>query len=172
MDSVTIRRAGAVDRVFLAEMLYEAAFSPDASRSPLHVAVQEPRNRRFLNGWPSRPGDIGVIAFQGARPIAAAWCRCFRGPEVLSPYASPGIPELAIAVVPDRRGQGVGRKLLTALGEEVSAEGLAALDLAVGVSNVSAVRLYRALGFQEVVSDGRSMRMRWRMQTAEDACVS
>lgn len=160
MDTVTIRRVGTADRAFLAEMLYEAAFPPDASRPPLDLAIQEPRNHRFLDDWSSRVGDIGAIALDSGRPIGAAWCRCFRGPEVLSPYADPAIPELAIAIVAERRGRGVGMKLLMALCQEVRAEGLAALDLAVGVSNTRAVRLYRALGFQEVATDGRSIRMR------------
>ncbi len=160
MDTITVRRAGTADRPFLAEMLYEAAFPPDASRPPLDLAMLEPRNRRFLDDWPSRPGDIGVIVLEGGRPIGAAWCRCFRGPEVLSPYADPAIPELAIAIVPDRRGRGVGRKLLMALCEEARVEGLGGVDLGVGVSNTPAVRLYQALGFQEIITDGRSVRMR------------
>lgn len=165
MDSVFVRRAGAADRAFLAEMLYEAAFPPDASRPPLDLAMQEPRNRRFLDDWPSRPGDIGVMALEGGRPIGAAWCRCFRGSEVLSPSADPAIPELAIALVPHRRGRGVGRKLLMALCREARAEGLAGLDLGVGVSNTPAIRLYRALGFQDVATDERSMRMHRDLRT-------
>ena len=54
--------------------------------------------------------------------------------------------------------------LLAALCEVVRAEGVPGLDLAVGISNVAAVRLYCALGFQEVASDGQSMRMRWNFQ--------
>ncbi len=165
MDTVSIRRASAADRAFLAEMLYEAAFPPDGSRPPLDLAMQEPRNRRFLDDWPSRPGDIGVIALDSDFPIGAAWYRSFRGPEVLSPYADPAIPELAIAIDSDRRGRGVGRRLLMALCEETHAAGLGALDLAVDISNTPAVRLYRGLGFQEVTTDGRSMRMRRNLRT-------
>lgn len=47
-----------------------------------------------------------------------------------------------------------------ALSREVRSEGLAGFDLAVGVSNMCAVRLYRAVGFQEVTRDGRSIWMR------------
>ena len=84
MDRVTLRRASSTDRAFLAEMLHEAAYPPGTSRPSLALAVQEPRNQRFLEGWSCQPGDIGVVALDGDRPIGAAWCRCFPGPEVLS----------------------------------------------------------------------------------------
>src|SRR5947209_20301944 len=68
---------------------------------------------RYVNNW-GRPGDAGLIAWENG-PIGAAWYRVF-------PASSPGFgfvdeqtPELTIAVVPSRRGSGLGGQLMEAL---------------------------------------------------------
>lgn len=56
---------------------------------------------------------------------------------------------LTIAVHPDARRQGVGRKLLSDLIDRVAACGAEALFLEVSTRNDSAIALYRAAGFAE-----------------------
>lgn len=55
-----------------------------------------------------------------------------------------------IFVAPARRGEGLGSRILGALGAAVQARGGAALRLAVVVENVAARRLYDRLGFTHV----------------------
>ena len=54
---------------------------------------------------------------------------------------------LTIAVRPERRGAGVGRRLLEGGAEMAAAAGAAQLHLEVAVDNAAALRLYAAAGF-------------------------
>lgn len=56
---------------------------------------------------------------------------------------------LTIAVHPDARRQGVGRKLLSGLIGQVAARGASALFLEVSAKNDSAIALYHVAGFNE-----------------------
>lgn len=71
-----------------------------------------------------------------------------------------------IAVAPDRRGQGVGKKLLEAVIEEARGRAVRELFLEVRVSNDTAQRLYESHGFREV---GR--RRNYYSAPTEDALV-
>lgn len=71
-----------------------------------------------------------------------------------------------IAVAPDRRGQGVGKKLLEAVIEEARGRAVRELFLEVRVSNDTAQRLYESHGFREV---GR--RKNYYSAPTEDALV-
>ncbi|MBN2206760.1 MAG: ribosomal protein S18-alanine N-acetyltransferase [Candidatus Aminicenantes bacterium] len=55
-----------------------------------------------------------------------------------------------IAVHPDRRGKGFGRGMLAATLEEMKASGIKTVTLEVRESNLTALGLYRSLGFQVV----------------------
>jgi GNAT superfamily N-acetyltransferase len=59
-------------------------------------------------------------------------------------------PEVAIAVVPDRRGAGVGGALLRALLNTARSQGFGALSLSVQRNNPAALRLYERNGFVKV----------------------
>ena len=59
-------------------------------------------------------------------------------------------PELAIAVVPNARGKGVGSALLEALLERARSEGYPSLSLSVDRLNKGAIALYEQHGFQRV----------------------
>lgn len=73
---------------------------------------------------------------------------------------------LTLAVAPDRRGQGVGRRLLDALIAAVHRRGAAAVTLEVRASNAVALRLYERAGF---VVEGR--RPRYYVDDGEDALI-
>jgi ribosomal protein S18 acetylase RimI-like enzyme len=103
---------------------------------------------RYVYAW-GRPGDAGVIALDDAFPVGAAWFRLFKEDAPGYGFVDEQTPELAIAVVPSRRGRGFGEELLSALMERAREEGHHALSLAVERDN-PAVRLYDRFGFREV----------------------
>lgn len=131
------------DVEFLWSMLIYAA-SIDERPAP---AVESIRNR-YLHNW-GRPGDLGLIASDAERPIGAAWLRLPIKDETHSAaFVANDVPELAIAVEPDRIGQGVGSFLLDRLLGQADRNEVPATVLSTRADN-PAVRLYRRFGFVE-----------------------
>ena len=143
---VRIRPAVAADQSFISEMQYEALFAPpDATPYP-HSILDEPGIRRYHAGFGTREGDVGRVARNDAGvPIGAAWVR-----QVDDGYGhvDDHTPELGIAVVADRRGNGVGTALLESL---IAAR--PRMSLSVDARN-PARGLYERLGFESVRTDG------------------
>lgn len=140
-----LRRADAADVHFLRQMIVQAAFRP-GSIPAFEDAVRAPHVAPWVEGW-MRPGDLGVIAEEDA-PVGAAWCRRFEGHETgVSGFVDGETPVLAIAVVGQRRGQGIGTALIEALGAQARAAGVRTMSLSVGRSN-PALRLYQRLGWE------------------------
>jgi len=130
------------DEPELERFVLMAAFNPDApipagARAMTHV-------RRWLDGWSAL--ETGVCWEENDRLVGAAWARRVEPVLVKSPLGQP-IPEVLIAVDPERRGQGIGRTLmeeLVAFAEEACEPGLC---LTVGEQNAVAVRFYERVGF-------------------------
>jgi ribosomal protein S18 acetylase RimI-like enzyme len=108
---------------------------------------QQPILARYAAAW-GRAGDIGWVAERENLVLGAAWLRLPLPADLGFGYVDLTIPELAIAVVPDRQGQGIGTELLTRVLN--SARPLfPAVSLSVR-SNNPAVRLYERAGFVPV----------------------
>ena len=73
---------------------------------------------------------------------------------------------LNLAVAPDCRRQGLGRKLLCTLTELLHSKGIESLSLEVRPSNQAALALYSELGFVQV---GR--RPKYYVNPTEDALI-
>ena len=144
-----IRPATADDQALLTEMQYEAFFvPPGAERFPRSI-LDEPAIRPYHVDFRSEPGDVGVVAVDDDRPIGAAWVRLVQGYGVVDDRT----PELGVAVVADRRGEGVGSALLTALFGRVQRCSLSCDD------RNPAIRLYQRLGFEVVEREGHHVVM-------------
>ena len=66
---------------------------------------------RYVRGW-GRPGDTAVVALEGGFAVGAAWYRALRRGRAGLRLRRRATPELAIAVVPSKRGHGIGEQLL------------------------------------------------------------
>ena len=84
----------------------------------------------YVKAW-GRPGDTAMIALVDGFPVGAAWFRLFKSSAPGYGFVEEQTPELAVAVVPNARGKGVGSALLTALLDRARADGYAALSLSV-----------------------------------------
>ena len=71
-----------------------------------------------------------------------------------------------VAVHPDYRGQGIARKLMTALMEAGASRGVTEYTLEVRVSNVGAIHIYEAHGFV-----GEGIRPGFYRMPTEDALI-
>ncbi len=103
---------------------------------------------RYVEGW-GRNGDMGCICEQDELPIGAAWLRLWSAKNRGYGYVDERIPELAIAVIPTSRGQGIGTALLTRT--LTAAKGtFPAVSLSIRSDN-PALKLYKRLGFEPVL---------------------
>ena len=118
-----IRPAGPNDVRFLSDMLRHAYYWHVGEDPDLPVA-------RYVTGW-GRPGDAGLIAAETAGPVGAAWYRLFPEEEAGFGFVDEATPELTIAVVPSRRGRGLGHELLEGLLETAREAGFERISLGV-----------------------------------------
>jgi ribosomal protein S18 acetylase RimI-like enzyme len=147
---VIVRRGGYQDVRFLRDMLHHAYDWRE--RDPGSTAM------RYVRAW-GRRGDTAVIALEDGFPVGAAWYRLFPAGEPGYGYVDDRTPELAIAVVPSKRGHGIGDALLRALLEKAREAGYERLSLSVDATNTGAIRLYERHGFATAADDGVSVTM-------------
>jgi ribosomal protein S18 acetylase RimI-like enzyme len=147
-----IRSGGARDVPFLRDMLRHAFYW----RTP--VGDVEPPLTRYVRDW-GRRGDRSLIIFDEYVPVGAAWYRLFKASDPGYGFIDEETPELSIAVVPSRRGKGLGRELLSALLIRAREDGFTALALSVEPDN-PALKLYEKLGFRKVGESGGSWTMK------------
>ena len=145
-----VRRGGHQDVRFLRDMLHHAYYWRE--RDPGSTAM------RYVRAW-GRPGDTAVIALEDGFPVGAAWYRLFPAAEPGYGYVDERTPELAIAVVPSKRGHGIGDALLRSLLDKARQAGYESLSLSVDSQNAGAIRLYERHGFQRTEDDGASVTM-------------
>jgi ribosomal protein S18 acetylase RimI-like enzyme len=145
-----VRRGGHQDVRFLRDMLHHAYYWRE--RDPGSTAM------RYVRAW-GRPGDTAVIALEDGFPVGAAWYRLFPAAEPGYGYVDERTPELAIAVVPSKRGHGIGDALLRSLLDKARQAGYPSLSLSVDSQNAGAIRLYERHGFQRTADDGESVTM-------------
>jgi GNAT superfamily N-acetyltransferase len=87
------------------------------------------------------PGDRVLVGRIGGRPVAVGAVRALE----------PGVGEIKrMYVVPDLRGQGLGRRVLGALEDEAREMGLARLRLDTGDRQTAAIELYRSAGYRPI----------------------
>ncbi len=141
--SIVVRRGGAQDVRFLRDMLHHAYYWRE--RVPGSLAS------RYVRGW-GRRGDTAAIALEDGFPVGAAWFRTFSAKEPGYGFVDEATPELAIAVVPSKRGRGVGDELLVALCRRATQAGYEQLSLSVEPGN-PARKLYERHGFR-IVEEG------------------
>ena len=146
-----IRHAGAQDLPFLRDMLRHAYYARWGNEADVPL-------ERYVAGW-GRPGDSGLLAIDEFQPVGAAWYRLFEEEEPGYGFVDESTPELTIAIVPSRRGRGLGEELLTALLEQARSEGYGRISLSVEPDN-PALHLYEQHGFTKVGERGGSWVMR------------
>ncbi|HET7516075.1 MAG TPA: GNAT family N-acetyltransferase [Gaiella sp.] len=156
-SEIVVRRGGAQDVRFLRDMLHHAYYwkerAPDAGPGPVAL---------YVKAW-GRTGDTAMVALDRGFPVGAAWYRLFDRERPGFGFVDERTPELAIAVVPNARGKGVGTALLDALVERARADGYPTISLSVDRANAGAIELYERHGFQRISEDDDSVTMLARL---------
>jgi ribosomal protein S18 acetylase RimI-like enzyme len=103
---------------------------------------------RYVAGW-GRRGDTALVAIDEFQPVGAAWYRLFEADEPGYGFVDEETPELTIAIVPSKRGRGLGEELLGSLLDAARKDGFARISLSVEPDN-PAIHLYEHHGFAKV----------------------
>lgn len=115
------------------------AVDPMGSGHSLPPAVRE----RLVDGLREHPTTLILLAYESGQPVGIAVC--FGGYSTFA--ARPLINIHDLAVLPDRRGRGIGRRLLDAVEERARQRGCCKVTLEVFENNHRARRTYAAAGF-------------------------
>ena len=153
-----IRTAGPQDVPFLRDMLRHAYYW----RVESVTESCEPPVQRYVERW-GRPGDTALIAIQDFQRVGAAWFRLFTDDNPGYGFVDQETPELSIAIVPSKRGTGLGSELLDALLDRARADGYDAITLSVEKDS-PAVGLYERHGFQRLGEDDGGVTMKANLQ--------
>lgn len=146
-----IRDLDGADAPALERFAVLASFPPWAL--PAGAAAEDPRVRRWVDGWPG-PDDLGVGWPAAGALLGAAWARRVE-PVLLHDARGGALAEVVVAVDDRARGRGVGTALVAALADRAARRGWSGLALTVSARNPAAISVYRRCGFV-AVDDGRA----------------
>jgi GNAT superfamily N-acetyltransferase len=122
------------------------AFALDRTGKPLPAQARND----LMPGLQSHPTTHVFLAYEDGRAVGIAVC--FRGFSTFA--ARPLINIHDLLVLPDYRGQGVGRRLLQVVERRAREMGCCRLTLEVQEGNHRARRVYEAAGFEQPEYDG------------------
>jgi ribosomal protein S18 acetylase RimI-like enzyme len=130
----------------LEDFLYLAVFVPEGHAPVPRDVIYHPNVYAYIEAFGGKD-DRCLVAEKGSKIVGAAWSRIMahpgkRGYGNIDAYT----PELAISVLPEYRGKGIGTRLLTALFDLLKENGYSRLSLSVQKDN-PALRLYQRTGF-------------------------
>ena len=120
------------------------AMDPMGNGAPLPPEVLESLVPRLLE----HPTSLIFLAFEQAKPVGIAVF--FLGFSTFA--ARPLVNIHDLAVLPEYRGRGIGRRLLEAVEQNARKLGCCKVTLEVGQDNHLAKGLYRSVGFAEMMS--------------------
>jgi len=126
----------------LDDFLYNAIFlPPDAEPVPRDI-IYEPEIIIYIKDFGGKD-DCGVVAELDGQIIGAAWTR------IIPAYGhiNNETPELAISVLPNFRGRGIGNEMMLCLFDLLRERGYRQTSLSVQKDN-PAVRFYKRLGYE------------------------
>jgi ribosomal protein S18 acetylase RimI-like enzyme len=113
----------------------------------------------YAQDFGTRRGDFGILATAHENDndkelvLGGAWIRLLGTQGMATAYndhIQNDIPELAMAVVPNYRGKGIGSKLLSEFLTVAKQNGIQQINLSCRTDNVAAMRLYERHGFIKI----------------------
>ena len=143
---LSIRPLGTDDQDDLWNWLHIALWDPPPAPLRPREVLDHPGVSIYAKEW-GREGDVGVVGQVDGKPVGACWVRRIRGGLGLG-YVDDDTPQLGIALLPDYRGRGFGRRLMLAALEAARAYGYRQVSLTVHPQN-PARALYESCGFVE-----------------------
>ena len=138
---VCIRGITPADYPHLEDFLYHAIYIPEGEPNPERKVIYDPEIFVYIKDFGGQD-DCGVVAELNGRLVGAAWTR------IIPAYGhiDDKTPELAISILPEFRGRGIGTDLMHGLFELLRKNGYSRTSLSVQADN-PALRFYLRLGY-------------------------
>jgi len=140
---MTIRPIAPADYPQLEDFLYHAIHVAPGETLPPREVIFTPDIHIYIKDFGQLPADCGVLAEQDGTIIGMAWARIIPAYGNIDAHT----PELAISVLPDYRGQGVGARMMQSLFTLLREQGHTRTSLSVQRANPAA-RFYQRLGYE------------------------
>ena len=142
MPDLKIRQILESEYNILEDFLYHAIFLPPGVEPIPHEVIFDPEIFVYIDGFGAMD-DYCVVAEQDEQIVAIAWVRIIPGYG----HIDDKTPELAISVLPNLRGEGIGNKLMENLFDLLQINGYKQTSLSVQKNN-PALRFYKHLGYK------------------------
>ncbi len=132
----------------LKTFLYEAIFIPEGETPPERSIIELPELALYYEDFGKGAADYCLAADDDGLVVAAAWTR------IMDDYGhiDDETPSLAMSVLKNHRGQGIGTRLLQELISLLSEKGYKRISLSVQKANY-AVRMYDRAGFRTILEN-------------------
>ena len=132
----------------LKNFLYDAIFIPEGKTPPERSIIELPELALYYDDFGKGTADHCLVADDNGLVAGAAWTR------IMDDYGhiDDETPSLAMSVLKDHRGQGIGTHLLQELIGLLSEQGYKRISLSVQKANY-AVRMYDRAGFRTVLEN-------------------
>ncbi len=146
------------ENYFLREMLELSVYFHDESKKVEKLREIEPILSTYFDGF-GRRGDLAFVVVHKNELIGAAWTRLFIDKELGNyGYVDENTPEVSMALNENYRGQGIGKRLMIQMLEQLIAQGFQQVSLSVDKRN-RAQNLYRSMGFEVFSEDEKAFTM-------------
>lgn len=141
----TIRELSIDERNVLETFLYHAIYIPEGITPPPLEIINQPELQVYIKGFGEQDGDICLVAECDSKIVGAVWVR------IMNDYGhiSNDMPSLAISLLPEYRGKGIGTVLMQSILKTVSEQGYKGISLSVQKQNYAA-KMYKKLGFKTI----------------------
>lgn len=155
MDTI-IRKLSPEEYGLLREFLYQAIYLPEGIEPPPRSVVDLPELQVYIADFGTRSGDYCLVAEVKKQVVGAVWSR------IMEDYGhiDGSTPSLAISLLPEYRGLGIGTRLLNGLLLLLQEHGYRRVSLSVQKEN-PALHLYQRTGFYMVAEKGTEYLMLW-----------
>lgn len=140
-----IRTIEEKDYSILEDFLYEAIYIPEGVDAPPRDIIKNPELQMYIADFGKQKDDKGVVAEADNKIVGAAWVR------IMDDYGhiDNNTPSLAISLLKEYRGMGIGTDLLNCLLMNLKNSGYSDVSLAVQKANY-ALKMYKKAGFEIV----------------------
>ncbi len=129
--------------ILLTDFVYDAIFQREGENLLPRTIIQDPSIWIYIDEFGSRKDDLCLVAELDGKIVGAVWTRCIKA----FGHISNAIPEFAISIYSQYRGQGIGTALMKKMIVLLREKGYSKTSLAVQKDNY-AVKMYQQVGFE------------------------